>query len=191
MLVEEAKYRAEVRFKASAEDQGFAPAPLAEGTRWYRGDLHMHTAHSDGSCASQTGKRIPCPLFLTAQAATSRGLDFIAITDHNTESHYEAMRELQPYFDRLLLIPSREITTFWGHFNIFGVTDYIDYRAVAQGGRNVDDILRDVSARGGIASVNHADAPGGEVCMGCAWEPPTAVDMGLFTGVETVNGGNP
>jgi hypothetical protein len=26
--------------------------------------------------------------------------------------------------------------------------------------------------------------------MGCAWEPPTAVDMGLFTGVEAVNGGN-
>lgn len=187
---EEAQYRAEVRFNAILEDRSFASAPLVEGKRWYRGDLHMHTAHSDGNCASQSGKRIPCPLFLTAQAAASGGLDFIAITDHNTESHYEAMRELQPYFDRLLLIPGREITTFWGHFNIFGVTDYIDYRSVAQGARTVNDILRDVRARGGIASVNHADAPGGEVCMGCAWEPPTPVDMSLFTGVETVNGGN-
>jgi hypothetical protein len=187
---EEVRYRAEVRFNAKAEDESFASAPLAEGKRWYRGDLHMHTAHSDGSCASQSGKRSPCPLFLTAQAAASRGLDFIAITDHNTESHYGAMRELQPYFDRLLLIPGREITTFWGHFNIFGVTDYIDYRTQAHGGRDVNDILRDVRTRGGIASVNHADAPGGEVCMGCAWEPPRAVDMSLFTGVETVNGGN-
>ncbi len=25
------------------------------------------------------------------------------------------MRELQPYFDRLLLVPGREITTFQGH----------------------------------------------------------------------------
>ena len=100
------------------------------------------------------------------------------------------MRELQPWFDRLLLIPGREITTFWGHFNIFGVTEHIDYRAVAHDGRDVNAILRDVRARGGIASVNHADAPGGEICMGCKWEPPVAVDMSLFTGVEAINGGN-
>jgi hypothetical protein len=187
---EEAQYRAEVRFNAKTEDESFTSAPLLVGKRWYRGDLHMHTAHSDGSCASQSGKRIPCPLFLTAQAAASRGLDFIAITDHNTESHYEPMRELQPYFDKLLMIPGREITTFWGHFNIFGVTDYVDYRSVVHGGRTVDDILHDVRARGGIASVNHADLPDGEVCMGCGWAPPNAVDMSLFTGVEAVNGGN-
>ncbi len=187
---EKAGYHAEVRFNSKAEHESFATAPLAEGVRWYRGDLHMHTAHSDGSCASQSGKRVPCPLFLTAQEAASRGLDFIAITDHNTESHYEAMRELQPYFDRLLMIPGREVTTFWGHFNIFGVTEHIDYRTVAHDGRDANAILRDVRARGGIASVNHADAPGGEVCMGCKWEPPYPVDMSLFTGIEAINGGN-
>jgi hypothetical protein len=186
---EHSHYRAEIHFNAQTEDQGFALAPLETGTRWYRGDLHMHTANSDGSCASQSGKIVPCPVFLTAQTAVSRGLDFIAITDHNSLSHYEAMRELQPYFDHLLLIPGREMTTFWGHFNIFGVTDYIDYRAVAHGGRDINDILRDVRSKGGIASVNHADSPGGEICMGCAWEPPTDVDMSLFTGVEVINGG--
>ncbi len=186
---ERAEYRAEVRFNSKSEDAGFALAPLSIDTRWYRGDLHMHTAHSDGSCASQSGKRVPCPLFLTAQAAASRGLDFIAITDHNTESHYDPMRELQPYFDRLLLIPGREITTFWGHFSIFGITDFIDYRVVSQDGRDVNAILSDVRANGGIAAVNHADAPGGEICMGCKWEPPHAVDMTLFTGIEAINGG--
>jgi hypothetical protein len=30
--------------------------PLREGPGWFRGDLHMHTAHSDGQCPSQTGK---------------------------------------------------------------------------------------------------------------------------------------
>jgi hypothetical protein len=167
----------------------FSDEPLEVGARWYRGDLHMHTAHSDGSCASQSGKIVPCPVFLTVQNAASRGLDFVAITDHNSLSHYQAMRELQPYFDHLLLIPGREMTTFWGHFNIFGVTDYIDYRAVAHDGRDVNGILRDVHSKGGIASVNHADSPGGEICMGCAWEPPTDVDMGLFTGIEVINGG--
>ena len=185
---ETAAYRAEVRFNDKREDEGFALAPLAEGKRWYRGDLHMHTADSDGSCASQSGKSVPCPAFITAQSATARGLDFIAITDHNATSHYEAMRELQPYFDRLLLIPGREITTFWGHFNIFGVTQYVDYR-VARDGRDVNAVLRDVRALGGIASVNHADSPSGEICMGCGWEPQTTIDMSLFTGVEVINGG--
>jgi hypothetical protein len=185
---EQSSYRAELRFNSVIEDQGFTVTPLATGTRWYRGDLHMHTAHSDGSCASQSGKSVPCPVFFTAQAAAARGLDFIAITDHNAMSHYNAMRELQPYFDRLLLIPGREITTFWGHFNIYGVTQYIDYRAVP-GARYVNAILRDVRARGGIASVNHADSPDGEICMGCGWKPSYPIDMNLFTGVEVINGG--
>jgi hypothetical protein len=186
---EDSTYRAEVRFNEKVEDQGFTTAPLAIGKRWYRGDLHMHTAHSDGSCPSQSGKSVPCPVFVTAQSAAQRGLDFIAITDHNATSHYDAMRELQPYFDRLLLIPGREITTFWGHFNIFGVTEYIDYRAVAKDGRDVNQIVRDVRDYGGIASINHADSPGGEICMGCAWEPKADVDLSLFTGVEVLNGG--
>jgi hypothetical protein len=186
---EQSTYRAEIRFNAPAEEHGFTSSPLAIGTHWYRGDLHMHTAHSDGSCASQSGKNVPCPVFLTIESAVNQGLDFIAITDHNTDSQYEAMRELQPYFDRLLLIPGREITTFWGHFNIFGITEYVDYRAVPHGALDVNGILRDVRKKGGIASINHADSPGGEICMGCAWEPPVALDMSLFTGVEVINGG--
>jgi hypothetical protein len=186
---EHSHYRAEIRFNSQLEEQGFALGPLETGHRWYRGDLHMHTAHSDGSCASQSGKIVPCPVFLTVQNAASRGLDFVAITDHNSLSHYQAMRELQPYFDHLLLIPGREMTTFWGHFNVFGVTDYIDYRAVAHDGRDINGMLHDVRTQGGIASVNHADSPGGEICMGCAWEPPTDVDMSLFTGIEVINGG--
>jgi hypothetical protein len=182
-------YRALVRFNAPDEDSSFTLRPLASGLRWYRGDLHMHTAHSDGSCPSQSGKNVPCPVFFTAQAAAARGLDFIAITDHNGVSQYNAMRELQPYFDKLLLIPGREMTTFWGHFNIFGVTQFVDYRASAATGLDINAILKDVRAKGGIASINHADSPTGEDCMGCGWTPPTPVDPALLTGVEVVNGG--
>ena len=185
---ERSRYRVEIRFNSTLEDRSFTLSPLATVTRWYRGDLHMHTAHSDGSCLSQSGRSIPCPVFFTVQTAAERGLDFIAITDHNATSQYEAMRELQPYFDRLLLIPGREITTFRGHFNIYGVTQYVDYRVVP-GKRDVDAILREVRAQGGIASVNHADSPDGEICMGCGWKPSHPVDMALFTGVEVINGG--
>jgi hypothetical protein len=181
-------YQAEIRFNNRAEDGAFASQPLATGTRWYRGDLHMHTGHSDGSCQSQSGRKVPCPLFLTVQAAASRGLDFIAVTDHNTDSHYDDLRELQPYFDHLLLIPGREMTTFHGHFNVFGVTQFMDWR-ISEGGLDLNAILRDARAKGGIASVNHAEAPGGEQCMGCRWEPPAGTDMNLFTAVEVVNYG--
>jgi hypothetical protein len=181
-------YRAEIRFNARSEDSSFTAQPLATGKHWYRGDLHMHTAHSDGSCASQSGHRVPCPLFLTVQTAAARGLDFIAITDHNTDSHYDAMRELQPYFDKLLLIPGREMTTFHGHFNVFGVTQFMDWR-VSNGGLDLNTVLHDARAKGGIASVNHAQAPSGEQCMGCGWQPPPNLDMGLFSAVEVINGG--
>ncbi len=183
-----AHYRAEIRFNAHDEDSSFAPKPLESGTRWYRGDLHMHTGHSDGSCPSQSGRKVPCPLFLSVETAAARGLDFIAITDHNADSQYDAMRELQPYFDRVLLIPGREMTTFHGHFNMFGVMQYVDYR-VAPTELDLNAVLRDIRAKGGIASVNHAEAPGGEACMGCRWEPPSDLDMDLFAAVEVINGG--
>jgi hypothetical protein len=131
---------------------------------------------------------VPCPVFLSAQTAASRELDFIAITDHNADSQYDALRELQPYFDRVLLIPGREMTTFYGHFNIFGVTQFVDYR-VTPGGLDLNSVLRDVASKGGIASVSHAEAPGGEACMGCRWEPLAGADMSLFSAVEVINGG--
>ena len=111
------RWRAEVWFNRALDDSSFTNQPLRDQAGWYRGDLHMHDAHSDGSCPSQNGKPVPCPLFITAEAAARRGLDFIAITDHNTTSQYDGERELQPYFDKLLLIPGRELTTFNGHAN--------------------------------------------------------------------------
>jgi hypothetical protein len=183
-----AHYRADIRFNAHAEDASFTSQPLAIGTRWYRGDLHMHTAHSDGSCQSQSGHKVPCPLFLTVQAAAARSLDFIAITDHNADSQYDEFRELQPFFDHLLLIPGREMTTFHGHFNVFGVTQFMDWR-ISQGGLDLNTVLRDAHSKGGIASVNHAEAPEGEECMGCRWLPPADADMGLFSAIEVINYG--
>ncbi len=63
------KYRVEIRFNSPIEDSSFTLVPLETNLRWYRGDLHMHTAHSDGFCGSQNGKHVPCPLFLTVKTA--------------------------------------------------------------------------------------------------------------------------
>ncbi|HZD52564.1 MAG TPA: hypothetical protein VE175_05915, partial [Woeseiaceae bacterium] len=55
--------------------------PLQTVARWYRGDLHMHTEHSDGYCLSQREESVPCPVHLTVEAGVAAGLDFVAVTD--------------------------------------------------------------------------------------------------------------
>lgn len=165
-------------------------APLRAEPGWYRGDLHMHDAHSDASCASQGGTRVPCPLFLTVQKAAARGLDFIAVTDHNTTSQANGLREMQPYFDRLLLMPGRELTTFSGHGNLIGPVESIDFRVGSKEVPDWNHLLRSAEALHGIFSINHPIRPSDETCMGCGWTPDPAVDYSRVQAVEVVNGGD-
>jgi hypothetical protein len=189
----QSQYTVHVYFSSTvavASEPAILNVPLRVGPAWYRGDPHMHTAHSDGQCASQTGKMVPCPVYFSADAAARRGLDFIAITDHNASSQYNPMRELQPYFDKLLLIPGREITTFHGHINFLGVTDFIDFRLGSKEVPEMNSLLRSAASLGGLTSINHGSAPSGEICMGCGWTPASPVDMHLLTAIEAVNGGS-
>ena len=48
--------------------------PVRAGEGWYKGDLHSHTFHSDARGAPE----------LLHAAARQAGLDFLAVTDHNT-----------------------------------------------------------------------------------------------------------
>jgi hypothetical protein len=167
----------------------FSRTPLRKGPAWYRGDFHMHDAHSDGSCLSQAGVNVPCPLYKTVEAAAGRKLDFIAISDHNATSQYNDERELQPYFDQLLLIPAREITTFHGHANIFGITDFVDFRLGSANVPDVNTISKQVNAYHGFISINHPGAPTGASCMGCGWNASNTDYRGI-TAVEAINGGS-
>jgi predicted metal-dependent phosphoesterase TrpH len=187
-----AKYAAHIHFVRTndVDTTGFAASPIATGDRWYRGDLHMHTAHSDGTCTSQSGKKVPCPVFVTVEAAVKQKLDFIAITDHNTISHYDAERELQPYFDQILLIPGREVTTYSGHANVFGPTDFIDFRSEAKGSPPINTVFRKAQAAGAFVSINHPGDPTGENCIGCGWSV-TDTDWSLVNGIEAINGNDP
>lgn len=181
-------YRAEVWFNLHIDDTSFTEHPLVNHPGWFRGDLHMHTAQSDGSCPNQTGQPVPCPVFVTVEAAAKRGLNFIAISDHNADSQYNDMRELQPYFDKVLLIPGREITTFNGHFNIWGTTRYVNYRVNTPHSPSVNTIFRAAHKLGALVSINHPEAPSGEQCMGCGWTENPPANMSLVNSIEVMNG---
>jgi len=150
-------------------------AVRSKNAGWYRGELHSHTLHSDGSLT---------PAELLA-GARSRGLDFLAVTDHNTISALSAIEQAAD--DRLLILPGIELTTFYGHALALGVTQWIDWRT-EYNGWTMDDAARATHAAGGLFIIAHPQDIGSPVCTGCRWEYPD-FDLDLADGVEIWNGG--
>lgn len=184
------QFAAEIFFTREGEPADpVQPVVIRNGEGWYRGDLHLHSHHSDGSCATKSGsQRVPCPLFLTLDAAEDRGLDFIAVTEHNTVSHLRDLTALQLYFDHLLLIPGMELTTFQGHANAFNLREPVDFRVGTAQVPDWNALLTAVEKQGAIVSINHPNVPSGETCMGCGWMPKPAADMSRVQAIEVVNG---
>jgi hypothetical protein len=112
--------------------------PARSGRRWLAGDLHTHTVHSDG------GQTVP----ELARFAATRGLDFIAITDHNTISHHAELPGAAARYG-IILIPGQEVTTEDGHAGALGDVGWIDFRTSA------DSWLDATERSGGLLSVNH------------------------------------
>jgi hypothetical protein len=126
---------------------------------WYRGDLQSHTYYSDARGSPEDLVRV----------ARERGLDFLAVTDHNTHGHHRALAELSG--PELLLVPGEEVTTYRGHANVWGVSGWTDFRVEREG--DLDRLVRDVHERGGLFSVNHPKATPN--CLGCDWEYPVPI----------------
>ncbi len=186
-----AAYTATIRFdrgEATAVS-AFSDEPLEVGARWYRGDLHMHSCHSDGSVATQSGAgRAPGPVYRTVGAAAARGCDFIAVTDHNAVSHHHALRELQPHFDKLLLIPGVEITTFRGHAGVLGAIGFVEFRLESRHLPAVTQLQDAVARQHGLFAINHPALPSNEYCMGCGWTAANT-DFARVDAIEVCNGG--
>ncbi|TGX48684.1 hypothetical protein E5A73_20470 [Sphingomonas gei] len=103
------------------------------------------------------------PRIVDAPAAA--GLDFIAATDHNNTAHFGGLREFQPWFDKLLLIPGIEITTFGGHVNISDPRRFVDFRVGSEAVPDVGALQRGIADARAIMSINHPALPSGERCM--------------------------
>jgi hypothetical protein len=112
--------------------------PAAGGMRWLAGDLHSHTVHSDGVLTVPE----------LARFAAGRGLDFLAVTDHNTTSHHQELPAAAAAH-QIVLVPGQEVTTEHGHANAFGNLPWIDFREPP------DAWLAATEQGGGLLSVNH------------------------------------
>ncbi|MDP1823287.1 MAG: CehA/McbA family metallohydrolase [Archangium sp.] len=154
-------------------------APLEIGARYYAGDLHVHSLES-GDARPSLGE-----ITLFAQR---RGLDFVALSEHNTLSHLDFFGEAQATTP-VLLVPSVEFTTYAGHLNAFGVSRLPPFW-LGLDGATFDGAIADFEAQGAVATINHPTLDLGTFCIGCAWQQPLveglrAVEVGVGGWDET------
>jgi hypothetical protein len=138
------------------------PEPIEPG--WLRGDLHNHSVASDGDST--------LPELL--QTARGAGLDFLGLTDHNAAMlpHASGLDPSLP-----VLIPGIEVTTYKGHWNVWGADRWFDFRLL-----EADDVAREMAIAteaGGFVSMNHPRP------FGPNWE--YGFDLG-YHAVEVWNG---
>jgi hypothetical protein len=128
-----------------------APAPMfqpsehngRDGAGYYRGELHAHTFHSDGSSSV-------CEVIA---AAKKYGLDYFSLTDHFTSAGWEELESLAS--EDLAVIKGIELTGHWGHGNLQGLTTWVD-TFIDDGKRSINDVIDETHAQDGLFSINHA-----------------------------------
>ena len=126
------------------------------GFRWFPADFHTHSVHSDGDLT----------LFELSTLAADRGLELLAITDHNTTSHHRFLPEVSK-FCGINILAGQEVTTDSGHANSFGHSQWVDYREATE------RWLSETKNQGGLLSINHPlSAP-------CNWrrDTPEGIDL--------------
>lgn len=112
--------------------------------KWYKGDFHTHTIHSDGKLTPEEGMR----------QAEKMGLDFFVATEHHVLPTGWVKGSALP-------IPGVEVTSSKGHFNALGPRTWIDWRTNQEDGgmeteKGIQRILDDVKKASGVRSLNHA-----------------------------------
>src|ERR671914_636952 len=78
---------------------------------WYKGDLHSHSTFSDGDSS------VPA----VVASASSKGLDFFALTDHDNDLNGQPLHWLDPAYvvRNMVLLYGVEWSTGRGHANIW------------------------------------------------------------------------
>ena len=156
---------------------------------WFAGDLHVHSGHSDGYHDTPDRISTPVPVQDLSAGATAAHLDFLAVTDHNTVSHWIDVDRTQAASPDVLLLHGREITTARGHFNAIGERRFTDFRLGPA--RPMARLLADIARDGAFVSVNHPWLSSDQWCVGCGWADRDAETLRQVSGLEVINGSTP
>lgn len=157
------------RLEVSLKVTGYA-APTER--RWFRGETHSHSQHSDGDLLTQD----------LVREAASIGLDFLVLSDHNTIVGWDDVTGREP----LLVIKGEELTTFFGHAVAAGYPEYLDWRSPsAEAAPNQQASA--VRKAAGLFTIAHPFMIGEPLCCGCRWQY-TNMDMSLVDAVEIWSG---
>ena len=151
------------------------PGVLDTEARWYAGDFHVHTLQSDGRPTMREA----------LEFAQSVGLDFVMLSEHNTNSGQTLYGSLQPDFPKLLMVPGVEWTTYSGHASAIGAVDWVDQK-IGVRGVTVEGAIQAYQDQGALFSIDHPTVPGDNFCIGCPWE--IDVDVATIDGLEVQGG---
>ena len=128
------------------------------------GDMHMHSQASDG-------KYSKCEL---AKRAKKRGLDFIAVSDHNNFAENFDL----PHNCGVTFIPAVEWTHYRGHVNMYGVQNPFLNSFIANTQEEAEHVIAHAKSTGALISANHPK------CSLC----PYLFEDELFDLIEIWNG---
>lgn len=112
-----------------------------EECRWYKGDFHVHTNLTDGEINDE----------LAMIVCERQELDFLYVTEHNI---------IMPSYQEgsTLIIPSMELTTPYGHYNIFGMKEYVNFTEYLDellSAKSMNELFSLMKEKGYLISVNH------------------------------------
>lgn len=126
-------------------------------------DLHVHAFAGDGAL----------PPWDIRREAARRGLDIVAVTNHNQMYALRLDRALFPPTARPLMLPGMELTTPKYHISAIGIREPIDWHLP------LADAIRAIHAQGGVAIGAH---PGTR-----AWRQLDDDTLALFDGLEVAH----
>jgi MYXO-CTERM domain-containing protein len=157
-------------------------AALSATKRYYATDFHVHSDQSTDAKPS---------LDAIALYAETHGIDAVEISDHNTITQLDYFATAQRLHPKVLLIPGYEYTTYDGHGNAIGASQWVDQK-IGQPGVDINAAAKAIRAQGGLFAINHPRAPEslpvvGQICIGCRWNQP--IDPSFVSAVEIMTGG--
>ena len=103
------------------------------------GDFHVHAMPGDGFL----------PVWEIQKEAARRGIDVVAITNHNHNLAWRIAQSLGLLAEYPLVIPGQELTTPTFHMAVVGVTSMVDSRLSAR------EALDAIHAQGGVGIAAH------------------------------------